>query len=782
MKQTMVSLLIILLTMMWASSPVYGKISRRESDALRTLFNAAGGSNWLKIDNWQGAPGTENTWYGISCNADNTTVLKIDLRGNNLEGTLPPDLSDLSNLRTLLLSNNQLKNIHKDLGKLSKLTTLDLSNNQLTGAIPAWIAKLKNLKRLNLSNNWLSGQVPSWIGDMKNLEELILDGNKLSGPIPAQVGNLSRLKVLKIGHNRMIGEIPSPLSSLIHLADNRSNFKWNGLYTNDASLRTFLNKKQKGNDWESTQTVAPREIEAVSPDNTSIIISWKPIAYTGDSGGYRVYYSTAAGGPYNEAGATSDKMNTKMKIKNLRPSTSYFFVIRTWTDGHGSNRNSIESGFSKEIAATTRGTTISGSVKTSEGQGVAGVKMKASHNGGITFTDPTGDYHLNVTPGWSGTVTPSKAGYDISPSTQQYSPVNADLDGQDYQAEAVTKISGRVTDSKGSGVPGVTLTFSNREEKITGTVTTDSTGNYIYVVPYNWAGKAVPSKTGYKFEPLEIDFPGVVSAEPGKGYKAFMLPVLRGWVKTRSGKGMPNVIMTFSGEEKTKTPQESFKLKTDENGEYSKKFIKDWSGSVKPEKPGYRFYPSRRKYKNMTMDTLKKAENYRTELDWKFFINVTGNQMVSADKNFDDIYGKSLFAPGIEIGYKIYRDFYIWGGYSFTSKNGTIPVFEEQAKWKQTFLSFGLGYNGNLSTLLGYKIDIGMLLVNYREEAFEESLSENTFGMKIDGAGIIKISDRLFTEISVGYLFANDIINNEDYEIKIKLGGLRAGIGLGLRF
>jgi hypothetical protein len=774
MRPLIRALFIFILSAIWLYSPLYGKIPRRENNALQTLFNAAGGGNWLKRDNWKGAPGTENTWYGITCNSANTTILEIVLKNNRLTGTLPADLSDLSNLQTLVLSNNKLTGIDKDLGRLSKLTTLDLSNNRLTGPVPSWIGNLKNLKKLNLSYNRFTGGIPSWLGKLRNLEELLLDGNQLQGPIPEALGNLSKLTVLRVGHNRLTGNIPAAVSQLTRLYNKKSNFRWNGLYTGKEDLREFLKNKQAGEDWESSQTIAPGKIEAVSASNNSITLSWEAVAYTEESGGYRVFYSTTPGPPYKMVGTTDDKTISRMKVKELAKSTTYYFVVETWTDPHGSNRNRINSGYSKEISAATRGTTISGYVTTPAGQGVPGVKLTASDSGGTVVTNPTGSYNLGVLPGWSGTVTASKKGYDLSPTSKTYSDVKTDLDSENYTAEANTVISGKVTGSKGKGVPDVTLTFSDSEGKETTSTKTGSMGNYLHIVPYNWAGTATPSKDGYIFEPPKRGYAGTTSARPGNEYRASLLPKIGGRVKTRGGKGIPGVTLTVSSKEHLSG--ETFD--TDKKGNYSKLFKKDWSGHVTPAKAGYKFYPAKRKYKNITLDTIKIKEHYKAEREFKFFVSVAGKYMLPASENFGEIYEKGVYYPAITAGYKFSRGIYIWSGYGFLSKSGIVPVFEEPSKWAQNFLSLGLGFFKNISITFALKAELGVSYIGFTEETFDETVTGSTVGVRIGAAWMFKVTDLLFSEISIHYLHASSTVN----DISLKLGGLKAGIGLGLRF
>ena len=83
-------------------------ISSSEHNALMDLYNSAGGANWTHHDNWGGALGTENTWYGVVTDMANTMVLEINLTDNNLNGTLPTTLNNLTHLTKLDLSYNHI--------------------------------------------------------------------------------------------------------------------------------------------------------------------------------------------------------------------------------------------------------------------------------------------------------------------------------------------------------------------------------------------------------------------------------------------------------------------------------------------------------------------------------------------------------------------------------------------------------------------------------------------------------------------------------------------------
>ena len=252
-------------------------VSEKERAALAALFDATDGPNWEISDNWlSDAPLSE--WSGVTTEFYGN-VVGLDLSWIGLNGELPEELGNLSNLQTLLLSGNDLSgcipgvlisapgelNEHDLLeigipfcqdahleeretliailqalgrsgsvfremrhGNLRNLegatvndegwiTGLDFGREGYRGGIPQELGDLSNLTRLNLTSNSFSGNIPPELGNLTKLTHLDLGGNELTGGVPADLAKLSSLTRLDLNDNDLGGSIPPELGSLSNL-------------------------------------------------------------------------------------------------------------------------------------------------------------------------------------------------------------------------------------------------------------------------------------------------------------------------------------------------------------------------------------------------------------------------------------------------------------------------------------------------------------------------------------------------------------------------------------
>ncbi|KAG6692159.1 hypothetical protein I3842_10G099500 [Carya illinoinensis] len=161
----------------------------------------------------------------------------IFLEGNELSGTIPATIANVSQLISVKLESNSFSGlIPKTLDNLIKvppelsifsyfannpyLKKLYLSMNPLNGVLPNSIGNhLIFLEQLDLTGCNIKGNIPIDIGNLSRLTYMSLGDNDISGPIPTTIGRLSMLERLGLFDNRLIGPIPSDISYLGRLGD-----------------------------------------------------------------------------------------------------------------------------------------------------------------------------------------------------------------------------------------------------------------------------------------------------------------------------------------------------------------------------------------------------------------------------------------------------------------------------------------------------------------------------------------------------------------------------------
>lgn len=99
------------------------------------------------------------SWTGVTCGRRHRRVVALDVSDMGLNGSIPPEI-----------------------GNLSFLASLKMPQNSFHGDLPAEMGGLRRLRAVDLSENDFSGEIPrSWFGNATLLEEIYLTGNSFSG-------------------------------------------------------------------------------------------------------------------------------------------------------------------------------------------------------------------------------------------------------------------------------------------------------------------------------------------------------------------------------------------------------------------------------------------------------------------------------------------------------------------------------------------------------------------------------------------------------------------------
>ncbi|MEM1247677.1 MAG: PKD domain-containing protein [Acidobacteriota bacterium] len=257
-------LLPTLVGFLFLSSSVHAQLGGAFSEeaVLLELYQSTDGPNWANSTGWLDEK-DYCSWYGVTCDAEQS-VVALELGNNGLAGEVPASLGDLKGLATLSLQSNELRGFFPA-QSFSSLTRLDLRGNGLEGtlaqfALPSLVDLLLGnsggganqftgtlddldglliLRRLDLhqvgltgtlevlqsmpsltyvdvGNNSLGGSIPTL--SSSSLQAFLAAGNQLSGSIPGGglSASVSQLEVLDLSNNLLQGSLPN-LSGLASL-------------------------------------------------------------------------------------------------------------------------------------------------------------------------------------------------------------------------------------------------------------------------------------------------------------------------------------------------------------------------------------------------------------------------------------------------------------------------------------------------------------------------------------------------------------------------------------
>ncbi|MEO1434203.1 MAG: S8 family serine peptidase [Bacteroidota bacterium] len=117
-----------------SSERVQAQAAETDSLALLCIYLDLDGPNWDNNFGWATSAPVP-TWEGVT--VENNRVTRLELPSNNLRGTIPPDISVLTQLEVLDLGFNAINGINVPLFELFLLDSMSLRDNNLT-AMPTF--------------------------------------------------------------------------------------------------------------------------------------------------------------------------------------------------------------------------------------------------------------------------------------------------------------------------------------------------------------------------------------------------------------------------------------------------------------------------------------------------------------------------------------------------------------------------------------------------------------------------------------------------------------------
>ncbi|KAK1400084.1 putative LRR receptor-like serine/threonine-protein kinase [Heracleum sosnowskyi] len=190
-----------------------------EVTALREIADQLGKKNWnfnanlcdSNLTDW--VPMQKQLYANtVFCNCsfpgDICHVQAMSLKGQDLDGILPPSLAKLPFLKKIEFTRNYLRGTIPREWASTKLELIAVTVNRLSGPIPDYLGNISTLRHLSLDSNMFNGSVPAGLGKLISLETLHLDANNLTGQLPLELYNLINLQEIRLGSNNFTGKLP----------------------------------------------------------------------------------------------------------------------------------------------------------------------------------------------------------------------------------------------------------------------------------------------------------------------------------------------------------------------------------------------------------------------------------------------------------------------------------------------------------------------------------------------------------------------------------------------
>lgn len=228
---------------------------------------------------------------------------------------------------------------------------------------------------------------------------------------------------------------------------------------------------------------------------------------------------------------------------------------------------------------------ITGRISDSSGVALLNVSLALSPApAGVTtpvLTNSAGYFTFSRVPDGSYTITPSKSGMQFKPPSRSVTVSGANVGGQNFIGYAGHKVSGRVSNSNGTAISGVTVQLDAGGP----TMLTNSAGYFTFTNVADGTHTLTPSKSGLAFTPISRTVNVSGADISGQNFIGSTGHKVSGRIATSSGVAISGVTVQLdSGPTVT----------TNSAGYYTFTNVADGSHTLTPSKSGMTFTPTNR--------------------------------------------------------------------------------------------------------------------------------------------------------------------------------------------
>ncbi|XP_051144947.1 receptor protein kinase TMK1-like [Andrographis paniculata] len=151
-------------------------------------------------------------WKNVQCAAGGR-VTRIQIGNQNLQGSLPPNLNNLTSLVVFEAQNNSIGGPLPSFSGLNSLQSVLLNGNGFTSIPEDFFNGVSSLQVVYLDGNKFSSwSIPDGLTSASGLQTFSATGANISGPLPNFFDKFSSLTTLHMSFNFLEGPLPSSFS------------------------------------------------------------------------------------------------------------------------------------------------------------------------------------------------------------------------------------------------------------------------------------------------------------------------------------------------------------------------------------------------------------------------------------------------------------------------------------------------------------------------------------------------------------------------------------------